>query len=182
MFQIKKIGLCIVLSAGVLNSSFAATNFSKDASYEKCFVPDGASCEKLLLNTINTTHESLLVQADQFSNNSIAKALVMAKNRHVDVRIIIDKHELDEPTSSIDLFRKANIPLVVDAKPETAHNNIMIFDQKSVFTGSFNFTRKAEDTNTENGLLIEGDKNIIKSYTDNWLTRYNQSSPDKFKL
>lgn len=181
MFQINKTVLCMLFT-GLLSQSLSATTFSQDASYESCFVPDGASCERLLLNKINTTHESLLIQANKFSNNSIAKALIVAKNRHVDVRIIIDKHELDEPTSSIDLFRKANIPLAVDIKPETAHNNIMIFDQKSIFTGSFDFTRKAEDTNTENGILLEGDKNIIKSYTDNWLTRYNQSSPDKFKL
>ena len=39
------------------------TAFAPRASYALCFVPDGASCEALLIETINATRRSLRIQA-----------------------------------------------------------------------------------------------------------------------
>jgi len=36
-----------------------------------------------------------------------------------------------------------------------AHNKIILIDARVVVTGSFNFTRSAEESNTENLLIIE---------------------------
>ena len=43
----------------------------------------------------------------------------------------------------------------------------MIIDRKIVITGSFNFTRAAEESNSEN-LLIIRDKELAKEYLENW--------------
>jgi phosphatidylserine/phosphatidylglycerophosphate/cardiolipin synthase-like enzyme len=43
----------------------------------------------------------------------------------------------------------------------------MVIDDNTVITGSFNFTNNAEQSNAEN-LLIIRDKDIAKTYADNW--------------
>jgi phosphatidylserine/phosphatidylglycerophosphate/cardiolipin synthase-like enzyme len=48
-----------------------------------------------------------------------------------------------------------NIPTYIDSKHTIAHNKIMIIDKATVITGSFNFTKAAEEKNAEN-LLKSG--------------------------
>ena len=43
----------------------------------------------------------------------------------------------------------------------------MIIDQETVITGSFNFTRAAEERNAEN-LLVIRDKGLAERYLENW--------------
>jgi phosphatidylserine/phosphatidylglycerophosphate/cardiolipin synthase-like enzyme len=48
-----------------------------------------------------------------------------------------------------------------------AHNKIIIVDEKIVLTGSFNFSKAAEERNAEN-LLIINNPEIAKLYIENW--------------
>jgi len=43
----------------------------------------------------------------------------------------------------------------------------MIIDGETVITGSFNFTKAAEENNAENLLVIK-DKKLASLYTKNW--------------
>jgi len=43
----------------------------------------------------------------------------------------------------------------------------MIIDNETVITGSFNFTKAAEESNAEN-LLVVRDKELASRYTENW--------------
>jgi phosphatidylserine/phosphatidylglycerophosphate/cardiolipin synthase-like enzyme len=43
----------------------------------------------------------------------------------------------------------------------------MIIDGETVITGSFNFTKAAEEKNAENLLIIK-DKDLAGKYTENW--------------
>ena len=43
----------------------------------------------------------------------------------------------------------------------------MIIDDKTVITGSFNFTKQAEESNAEN-LLVLQDPALAQRYTENW--------------
>lgn len=44
----------------------------------------------------------------------------------------------------------------------------MIIDQSVVVTGSFNFTKAAEEKNAENLLVIKGDPVLVKKYLANF--------------
>jgi phosphatidylserine/phosphatidylglycerophosphate/cardiolipin synthase-like enzyme len=159
-----------------LSGQSAAHEFAAGASYALCFVPDGPSCERLLVDNIESTKRSLLIQAYSFTSAPIAQAVVKAHQRGVDVRVILDKSQVSQKYTSATFFRNAGIMVVIDTRPAIAHNKVMVFDQEAVFTGSFNFTRSAQRRNAENGILIRGDSSIIKSYTDNWNSRFNQST------
>ena len=44
----------------------------------------------------------------------------------------------------------------------------MIIDRSTLITGSFNFTKAAEDNNAENLLIIKGNKPLVDRYIQNY--------------
>jgi len=64
-------------------------------------------------------------------------------------------------------LKNAGIPVWIDAKHAIAHNKVMVIDGTTVITGSFNFTKAAEEKNTEN-LIILRDTGLAKLYMENW--------------
>ena len=64
----------------------------------------------------------------------------------------------------------------IDSAHAIAHNKVMIIDGETVITGSFNFTKAAEDKNAEN-LLVIRDKPLAEKYTKNWLDHERHSEP-----
>ncbi|MEX8493542.1 phospholipase D family protein [Sphaerotilus sp.] len=174
--------LTALLAHGVQARTAAAAaagyaTFAPGASYALCFVPDGVPCETLLVDTINATQRSLRIQAYSFTSVPIAQAVKHARDRGVDVQVIVDKSQVGERYTSATFLKNSGIPVVVDTRPAIAHNKVMIFDGRAVFTGSFNFTKSAQERNAENGLLVRDDPALVKAYADNWLNRFNLSTP-----
>ena len=64
-------------------------------------------------------------------------------------------------------FLNEGIPFKIDAVHSIAHNKIIIVDGGTMITGSFNFTKAAEEANAEN-LLIIHDKKLAERYIKNW--------------
>jgi phosphatidylserine/phosphatidylglycerophosphate/cardiolipin synthase-like enzyme len=54
----------------------------------------------------------------------------------------------------------------------------MIIDRETVITGSFNFTKAAEEKNAENLLIIKS-KELAKVYIDNWYKHKEHSERNK---
>lgn len=158
----------------LLTVANAETSFSNDSSYEVCFTP-GQDCTGLIVNAISQAKKTIYVQAYSFTSAPIAKALVVAKRRGVEVEVILDKSQTTTNKYSAATFLLNNhIPTWVDYKPAIAHNKVIIIDKSIVITGSFNFTKAAQYKNAEN-LLIITDTDLAKVYFNNWHARQEQS-------
>lgn len=146
----------------------------KNSSYEVCFTP-GENCTDLITETIAKAKKSLLVQAYSFTSAPIAKAILDAKKKGVDVKIILDKSQFSQKYSSAKFLVNQEIQTWNDDKVAIAHNKVMIIDDTIVITGSFNFTKAAQQKNAENVLIID-DANLAKKYTENWFSRQKAST------
>jgi phosphatidylserine/phosphatidylglycerophosphate/cardiolipin synthase-like enzyme len=133
---------------------------------EVYFSPKGG-CAEAVVQQLQRAGKTVLVQAYSFTSAPIAEALVAAHKRGVEVRAILDKSQMTEKYSEADFLSHAGIPTQIDARHAIAHNKIMIIDGETVITGSFNFTKAAENSNAEN-LLIIRDKSLAERYTSNW--------------
>jgi len=140
---------------------------SANASISVCFTP-GGECTDKIVNAIDGAKQSILVQAYSFTSAPIAEALVHAKGRGVDVRVILDKSQRNGKQTIL-LVDNGIYPLI-DNKPKIAHNKIMIIDNEKVITGSFNFTAAAQKSNAENLLVID-DASVAKKYLAYWQKR-----------
>ena len=83
------------------------------------------------------------------------------------VQVILDKSQRTANYSSATFLANSGIPTFIDAAHAIAHNKVMIIDGTTVISGSFNFTKKAEDKNAENLLIIKSEE-MAKLYKDNW--------------
>lgn len=110
----------------------------------------------------------LSVQAYCFTSAPIARALVDAHKRGVKVTVVLDRSQRGERYTSATFVANAGIPTYIDAKHASAHNKIMIVDRTTLVTGSFNFTRAAEEKNAENLLVMRGDDVLVKKYLANF--------------
>lgn len=140
-----------------------------------CFTP-GEKCEDKIADFINKSEYSILVQAYSFTSPLLAKALVDAHHRGVDVQIILDKTQVSQRYSSATYFVNQKVPLWIDNKIVIAHNKVMIIDDLKVITGSYNYTKAAQQRNAENVVFIEGSC-IADQYAINWQHRREVSAP-----
>jgi len=69
--------------------------------------------------------------------------------------------------SSGDFLANSGISIKIDARHAISHNKVMIVDGETVITGSFNFSKSAEENNPEN-LLVIHDQKLAERYTENW--------------
>ncbi len=138
--------------------------------------PDDFGCTDAIVGALADANKRVLVQAYTFTSKPIAQALLDAKKRGVDVRIILDKSQRTEHYSEADFFAHMGIPTFIDPVHAIAHNKVMIIDDYTVITGSFNFTRAAETRNAEN-LLILHNAELAALYTKNWEFHLSHSDP-----
>ena len=119
---------------------------------------------------------NVLVQAYSFTSPAIAKARTEAHRRGVKVEVILDKSNRTDRYSAATFTQNYGIPTFIDDRHAIAHNKIIIIDGKTVLTGSFNFTKQAEEHNAENLLVIE-DSGLAVKFTQNWKAHFAHSKP-----
>ena len=139
------------------------------------FSPRGGATEAVV-NALDHATNAVLVQAASFTSAPIARAMVDAHRRGVKVQVILDDSQRTEKYSEADFLRNSGILTLIDARHAIAHNKIIITDGYLIITGSFNFTRAAEEHNAEN-LLVINDPVLAKQYIANWLTHEQHSEP-----
>jgi phosphatidylserine/phosphatidylglycerophosphate/cardiolipin synthase-like enzyme len=163
----------LTLALTIANTPILADAFIKGAAYKVCFTP-GQNCAGELVEAIQHARKEIRIQAYSFTSVPMAKAVVEAKRRGVDVQVILDKSQQRSRYSSATFLKNSGIPVWIDYKPSIAHNKIFIIDKQFVATGSFNFTKAAQTKNAENLLIIK-DNQLAKMYLANWEKRLKQS-------
>jgi phosphatidylserine/phosphatidylglycerophosphate/cardiolipin synthase-like enzyme len=148
-------------------SPIIAASFPSTGTTDVYFSPDGG-CTEAIVKELNSAKSEILVQAYSFTSTPIAKALVNAKKRGVNITVVLDKSQRSSKYSSADFVANAGTPTFIDAKHAIAHNKIMIIDRGTLITGSFNFTQAAEEKNAENLLIIKGNKPLVDAYIKNF--------------
>ena len=139
----------------------------KDTPVRVFFSPNGG-CTKAIIDTISKSKSEILVQAYIFTSEPIAKALLDAHKRGVKVFVILDKSQKKNGYSSATFYANQGIPAYIDSYHARAHDKLMILDQVTVITGSFNFSKSAETQNAENVLIIRS-SDLARLYRENWM-------------
>lgn len=167
--MIKKV-LAAAVMATALCSSIAA---NAAPSVQVGFSPEG-SAQKLVLSTINNAQRTVHMMGYNFTAADIAKALANASRRGVDVKVILDEKENQNRYSkaAINALVNANVEVRLTDAYKIHHDKVIIVDQKTVETGSFNFTKAAEYKNSENALVLNDMPQVASVYLEHWQSRW----------
>jgi phosphatidylserine/phosphatidylglycerophosphate/cardiolipin synthase-like enzyme len=109
------------------------------------------------------------------SRLAATKAAAHIPFQPLSVQVILDKSQRSERYSGATFLANAGIRTLIDEQPSIAHSKVIIIDGVSVITGSFNFTRSAQQYNAEN-LIVIRDGVLARHYTQNWVARERLST------
>lgn len=140
------------------------------------FSPKGG-CTEAIVAAVGEAQKTLDVQAYSFTSAPIAEAIVKAQERGVKVRVVLDKSQRTQQYTSATFLLNHKIPTFIDDKHAIAHNKVMVIDSSTLITGSFNFTKAAEEHNAENLLVIRGNGELAGQYEKNFEAHLAHSVP-----
>ncbi|MDR0225438.1 MAG: phospholipase D family protein [Burkholderiaceae bacterium] len=142
------------------------------------FSPEG-SARTLVLETIGGARQSIQMLAYAFQAPDIMQALVDAKKRGVQVRVVIDKKRNLGKTSkkAMDFVTAGGVELRTNDHFHIHHDKTIIVDGEKVQTGSFNYAPSAETANSENVVVIRGMPDVAGQYVAHWQSRWDLGQP-----
>ncbi len=151
---------------------FAATSWAEMA-VQTCFSPQGR-CSAHIVREIEKAQKELLVAVYAFTSDELARAVGQAKKRGVSVQIVLDREfDATNEKSQGKFLEEQKIPLkrVSGIKPAARekeaglmHQKFAVIDRKIVFTGSYNWTRSADNANDENLLWFRDAGPLAEEY------------------
>jgi hypothetical protein len=106
----------------------------------------------------------------------IADALIAARQRGVDVRVVLDKSQ-DTDRSLEHYLQDGGIATRIDHKHHIMHDKFIVADTDTVETGSFNFTKSAEEHNAENVIVLH-DPATAGRYQRQWEKLWQESDAE----
>jgi phosphatidylserine/phosphatidylglycerophosphate/cardiolipin synthase-like enzyme len=121
-------------------------------------------CDSMLINLISQARKSIYVAMYSFTRDGLASALVDAKNRGVEVKVIMEEENAYVQGSDYRMLKEAGVDVRLDGNPALMHHKFMIVDGELVVTGSYNWSTAAEDKNDENFVVIRG-KEVVDRFT-----------------
>ena len=129
------------------------------------FSPQDKAISSEIVPLINKAEKYIYIPTFVLTHQGMADALINAKKRGVDVKIIIDGTSSTQLHTKHHTLRTAGVPVKVENYAGKMHMKTMIIDDKYTILGSMNFSNSGENRNDENMLLIE-DKNFAEFYKD----------------
>jgi phosphatidylserine/phosphatidylglycerophosphate/cardiolipin synthase-like enzyme len=140
------------------------------------FSPNGGATEAVV-RELAAAKTQILVQAYAFTSVPIAHALVDAHKRGVKILAVLDKSNQTDRYSAATFLTNAGITTLIDDQHAIAHSKVMVIDSATIITGSFNFTKVAEERNAENLLVIKDAYELVRIYETNIATHAAHARP-----
>ncbi|RJG51478.1 phospholipase D-like domain-containing protein [Motilimonas pumila] len=141
---------------------------------DACFSP-GTDCLNRILTLCNNARAHIAVCVFTISCNEISAALLAAHKRGIKVRIITDNDKRNDKGSDVYHLAEAGIPVTVDRTDYHMHHKFALFDNHTLLSGSFNWTRSATKYNQEN-ILTTDNRELVSAFSKEFERLWQQLS------
>jgi phosphatidylserine/phosphatidylglycerophosphate/cardiolipin synthase-like enzyme len=144
--------------------------------------PPWDDAQALVVAAVANARRQIFVQAFSFTSSTLARALIAAKRRGVDVQVTADREQVfGGGFTRIPELATAGIAVWLEVRYAAAHSKVMIIDPDSqvpvLITGSYNWTWSAQHRNAENLLIVRGNRAMTDAYLQNWQRRRREALP-----
>lgn len=149
-------------------------------SLEVAFSPNEGS-EALVVKVIDSARSQLYVLSYSFTSAPVTQALLRAKRRGVDVRLVADhKGNVSEDRSgkakaALSALATAGVDVRTIHVYPIHHDKVIIVDADTVELGSFNYSAAAASKNSENVLVNWHNPQLAKVYLEHFKRNYGRS-------
>jgi phosphatidylserine/phosphatidylglycerophosphate/cardiolipin synthase-like enzyme len=178
---LRRLACALLLALAMPAWAEAPQSFQGQGTLEAGFAP-WDDVEAMVVRAIQGARKQILVQAFSFTSRPIARALIAARARGVDVQVTADRDQTfaGEGSRIPDLV-KGGIPVWLEVRYQSAHNKVMVIDADTstpvVITGSANWTAAAARKNAENVLVLRNNHALTRAYAANWRRHRDEALP-----
>lgn len=88
------------------------------------------------------------------TSDVLSETILARARAGVEVRGVVEWDQASNPGSDYERLRQAGLDVRLDSNPHNMHHKVIIIDDSIVITGSYNFSRSAEEHNDENVLIL----------------------------
>jgi phosphatidylserine/phosphatidylglycerophosphate/cardiolipin synthase-like enzyme len=135
----------------------------EEAPPSGAFFSPGDKPLRKILGLLGSVRKAADICVFTITDNRIAEAILEAQRRGVRLRIVSDDDKAFDRGSDIQRLREAGIAVRVDHSPNHMHHKFAIFDERTLLTGSYNWTRSAASHNQEN-VVVTADPRLVGAF------------------
>jgi len=133
------------------------------ATIKTYFSPRGGT-KAAIIEELKKAQKSIRFLAFSFTEKDTGNLMIQKKNEGLKVEGIFDACLIDR-YSMYYPFRENKIFVLRDGNQALLHNKTIIIDEETVITGSYNFSKSAEESNNEDVIIIKS-PTLAKQFTD----------------
>jgi phosphatidylserine/phosphatidylglycerophosphate/cardiolipin synthase-like enzyme len=143
------------------------------ARVEVYFSPeDGVA--KHVLQRLNAAKHSIHFMTFSYTEDTISDAMIAKRKAGLEVRGVFEKQNAGGSGADFNRLKQGGVDVLEDGNCYILHHKVIVIDERTVITGSYNFTGSAERDNDEN-LVIVDDPNLARAYLDEFERVYAQA-------
>ncbi|HEU5099263.1 MAG TPA: phospholipase D-like domain-containing protein [Roseiflexaceae bacterium] len=129
---------------------------------------------KHVLQRIAAAKRSIHFMTFSYTSSVVADAMVAQAQAGLPVRGVFERQNAGGTGSAFSRLRQGGVDVLEDGNCYILHHKVIIIDERTVITGSYNFTNSAERDNDEN-LVIVDDPNSARAYLEEFERVYAQA-------
>lgn len=122
---------------------------------ETYFSPQDKITKTHIIPLIKSAKQYIFIPAFLITDKWLSDELIIAKQRGVDIKIILDASQAHSRYSKIKELREANVPVKVENYAGKLHSKTILIDDNISVIGSMNFSKSGQNINDENVLIIK---------------------------
>ncbi len=134
------------------------------------------SSDDILIKEINAAQKSLDIAAYLITKEDMANAILDAKKRGIDVRVITDSEKSNSKTQKeiLDKFKQSGIPIKINTPTGLTHLNFIIIDNAEALGCSYNYLEDGANENDASTIMKKPD--IVKEYSVGFNSMWNNTN------
>lgn len=128
---------------------------SVDGTLVEVFFSPDDGVAKRLVDVIGSARKSIHILAYSFTSDPLAEAILERSRAGVKISGVFESSQVKSNLGGeFERFLAAGLDVRLDGNPRNLHDKVIIVDGNVVITGSYNFSRNAEQINDENVLIL----------------------------
>jgi phosphatidylserine/phosphatidylglycerophosphate/cardiolipin synthase-like enzyme len=136
-----------------------------DGTRVECYFAPEDDAGDALARFAQSARERMDFAAFSFTSKELAEAMAARMRDGVLVRGVFEKRGANSTASRYKTLAAQGATVRTDTNPANLHDKFLVVDAAAVATGSFNFSRNADERNDEN-LLIIHDPALARKYVE----------------
>jgi phosphatidylserine/phosphatidylglycerophosphate/cardiolipin synthase-like enzyme len=129
---------------------------------------------KYVLQRLAAARHSIRFMAFSYTAPAIVDAMIARARAGVSLSGVVEAQNATGSHAAYGTLSAAGLDVLLDGNCYILHHKVIIIDERTVITGSYNFTSSAERDNDEN-LVIVDDPNLARAYLDEFARVYAQA-------